>query len=338
MTQPQIAILGAGAIGCYLGAALTAAGLPTTLLLRERFKQELEQAGQLLLSDYRQLQLPVALPILSTDASTLAQADIIIVTVKCLAVTEAAAQIRQHARPGTLILALQNGIGSEQAFIEQCPQQILVRGIVGFNVAPLGNGRFHCGTEGAIYCEDSLPNAIATQLAQAFAAANIAFHTHADFDALRWAKLQLNLNNAINALSNQPLKTELEQRDYRRVLSMAMSELLALAKAKKLILPKLTRLKPQLIPLLLNVPDFLFKKLAASMLAIDPQARSSMWEDLANQRLTEVDFLNGAVAAEAQRLGLAAPVNAKLAELIHQREGQPLAGLKASELLKQTQA
>lgn len=335
MTKPNIAILGAGAIGCYLGAALNAGGLPTTLILRERLQQELEHAGQLMLSDYRQLQLPVALPTLSTDASVLAQADIIIVTVKCLAVAEAAAQIQQYARPGAVIIALQNGVGSERAFIEQCPQQRLARGIVGFNVAPLGNGRFHCGTEGAVYCEDSLPKAMATQLAQAFAVANIAFHTNDDFESLRWAKLQLNLNNAINALSNQPLKTELEQRDFRRVLSRAMSELLAVANAKGLSLPKLTRLKPQLIPLLLTVPDFLFKKLAASMLAIDPQARSSMWEDLANGRLTEVDFLNGAVAAEAQRLGVKAPVNAKLAELIHQREGQPLSGLNASDLFKQ---
>lgn len=330
----KIVILGAGAIGCYLGAALQAGGLKTTLLLRERMLQELTEAGRLTLSDYRGLKRSLELPELTTDAAVLAEADLILLSVKCLAVEAAALQIARYARPGTPVLAVQNGIGSEQALQRLCPQQTLVRGIVGFNVAPLGQGRFHCGTEGEVYCEPGLTSQQLLGLQEALSQMGVELRVSEDFTALRWAKLQLNLNNAINALSNLPLKTELEQRGYRRVLSLAMSELLAVARAQQLRLPKLTRLPPAWIPPLLKVPDALFRRLAGSMLAIDPQARSSMWEDLNQGRLTEVDFLNGAVVTAARSLGLDAPVNAALCRLIHQREGQPLQGLSAEALLQ----
>jgi 2-dehydropantoate 2-reductase len=56
------------------------------------------------------------------------------------------------------------------------------------------------------------------------------------------------------------------------------------------------------------------------MLAIDPLARSSMWEDLELGRATEVDWLNGEVVRLAQKQGRRAPVNARLVELIREAE------------------
>jgi 2-dehydropantoate 2-reductase len=70
----------------------------------------------------------------------------------------------------------------------------------------------------------------------------------------------------------------------------------------------------------LRLPDGLFTRLAGRMLAIDPQARSSMWEDLQAGRPTEVDHLNGEIARLAERLGRRAPVNARLVELVHDAE------------------
>jgi 2-dehydropantoate 2-reductase len=56
------------------------------------------------------------------------------------------------------------------------------------------------------------------------------------------------------------------------------------------------------------------------MLAIDPIARSSTWDDLKAGRLTEVDYINGEVVKLAQAQGRQAPINAKLCELIHAAE------------------
>lgn len=53
---------------------------------------------------------------------------------------------------------------------------------------------------------------------------------------------------------------------------------------------------------------------------IDPEARSSMWEDLERRRLTEVDELNGEIVKLAEERGLRAPLNARIVELVHQAE------------------
>lgn len=311
----KIVILGAGAIGCYLGGALAHQGLDVTLIGRERLLDELASVGELSLTDYLGNKQTITSAKVTTSASALAHADLIILTVKCLGVSEAVKQIQEFAPPATPILSLQNGIGSERPLFN-LPNPI-IRGIVGFNVAPLGKGRFHRGTEGDMYCE---PFAYAEQLSAAFTKTHINVKQSKNFESVRWAKLQLNLNNAINALSHLPLKKELETHAYRKILSAAMNELLLVTKAKGLTLPKLTKLPASWLPTLIKVPNFLFTRLASNMLEIDPDARSSMWEDLNLGRQTEVDFINGAVVKEAKILGINTPVNSALCDLIKQSE------------------
>ena len=86
------------------------------------------------------------------------------------------------------------------------------------------------------------------------------------------------------------------------------------------IVPVTSPLPPPLLPFVLRLPDGLFRVLAARMLKIDPQARSSMWEDLERGRPTEVDVINGEVVRLAQSHHVGAPVNARLVELIHAAE------------------
>ena len=61
---------------------------------------------------------------------------------------------------------------------------------------------------------------------------------------------------------------------------------------------------------------------------IDPEARSSMWEDLQHGRRTEIDYLQGVITEIAERRGLEAPLSRRIVELIRQaeRDGQGLAG------------
>jgi 2-dehydropantoate 2-reductase len=69
------------------------------------------------------------------------------------------------------------------------------------------------------------------------------------------------------------------------------------------------------------------------MLAIDPHARTSMWEDLQAGRRTEIDYLNGEVVRLAESLGRRAPVNAKLVELIRGVEAGRSTRMAGPELL-----
>jgi 2-dehydropantoate 2-reductase len=137
---------------------------------------------------------------------------------------------------------------------------------------------------------------------------------------VQWAKLLLNLNNAINALANRPLKEELSQRAYRLCLAMAQKEALALLKRAGIRPVKVTPLPTSWIPHVLSVPDAVFERLGRAMLTIDPLARSSMSDDLAAGRTTEIDWINGEVVRLAERLGQTALVNQRLCELVREAE------------------
>lgn len=314
----KIAVFGAGSVGCYVGGRLAAAGAAVTFIGRERMGAELGRHG-LHLTDWRGADLRVATERIDFQVApaAAAAADLVLVTVKSAATEETAETLADVLRPGTLIVSLQNGLTNAEVLAAGLIGCEVVAGMVAFNVLHRGAGAFHQGSEGGLEVED---HPALRPFLEAFAVAGLPLIRHQDLKAVQWAKLQLNLNNAINALSGLPLKEQLSQRPYRRVLAAAQRELLTALSAAGLRPARLTALPPAWIPTLLGLPDTLFQLVARRLLAIDPLARSSMWEDLEAGRTTEVDWLNGEVVRLAAAHGLPAPVNARLVELIRAAE------------------
>jgi 2-dehydropantoate 2-reductase len=79
---------------------------------------------------------------------------------------------------------------------------------------------------------------------------------------------------------------------------------------------------PNLIPTILRLPDPVFRVVARRMLAIDPEARSSMWDDLQRRRTTEVDYLQGAIIALGEKTGTPTPVSRHITKLIKAAEAE----------------
>ena len=69
------------------------------------------------------------------------------------------------------------------------------------------------------------------------------------------------------------------------------------------------------------MPTFIVKLVTAAQMKVDPEARSSMWEDLQRGRPTEVDWLNGEIVDLARKVGVDAPLNARIVALVHEAEG-----------------
>ncbi len=155
-------------------------------------------------------------------------------------------------------------------------------------------------------------------LENAFQKAGLEIVFEKDMLAVQWAKLLLNLNNSINALSKKPLKEQLSIRKYRQCVAMAQQEALVLLDYAQIKPAKLTAVPTHLIPNLLSLPNPLFKLLSRKMLAIDPLAWLSMQDDLIAGRPTEVDWINGEVLKLAEQSGRQAPINARLIALIKQ--------------------
>lgn len=333
---PHTCIFGAGSIGCYVGGRLAQAGAHVSFVGRDRLAKEIAANG-LRLTDYRgaDLQLGAADFDYRTDPATAAEADLILVTVKSGATAEAAAVLARLARPDAVVVSFQNGIGNAETLQAALPGRTVLAGMVPFNVIRRGPGHFHQGTEGEL---DVQKHAVLAPFVDGFAKAGLPLRQHADLAPVQWAKLLLNLNNAVNALSALPLKEELSQRDYRRCLALAQREALALLDAAAIRPAKLTPLPPHWIPLVLRVPDALFRIIAAKMLAIDPLARSSMLDDLDAGRSTEVDWLNGEIVRLAVKLDRPAPVNARLAELVHAAEEGGRRNWPGDDLLERLQS
>ena len=328
----KIAVFGSGLIGTYVGGSLRAAGADVVLIGRARMRQHIVEHG-LVLTDLhkRRIGLTAADVPFALTPESLADADLILVTVKSSTTAEAADVIARHARPNALVLSLQNGIGNAATLQKALPNNVVLAGMVPFNVVQTPDHRLHRGSDGEVMVESSLSLAPWSPL---FAAASLPLLQRDDFVAVQWGKLLLNLNNSINALSNLPLKTQLSQRAYRRCLALLVDEaLMALARAG--IAPaQVTRIAPRRLPLLLRLPDFLFTRIAAQLLRIDPEARSSMADDLQAGRLTEIDYLNGAVFALAAAHGGDAPANRRMVGLVRQAESGSPSRYDGAKLLR----
>ena len=140
--------------------------------------------------------------------------------------------------------------------------------------------------------------------------------------AMQWAKLIMNLNNAVGALTDVPTRELLFTQEYRRILAAIMAEALAVMKQAGVHPAKLGAIPVGLFPLMLRLPTPVLRVVARAQLKIDPQARSSMWEDVSRGRLTEVDFLNGEIVRLAASCGAEAPLNRRVVELVHEVEAR----------------
>ncbi|MDY0748208.1 2-dehydropantoate 2-reductase [Paucibacter sp. R3-3] len=317
MTTTRILIMGAGSVGCYLGGVLAAAGLEVHFVGRPRVLGGLRQQG-LTVSDLdgRQTALPAAALHLHGTVPAALQPAVTLLSVKSGATAEAARELAAALPPGSLVVSMQNGIGNAERGRVAAPGLDWRPGMVPFNIAELAPGRFHRGTGGALAAQGNGDEPALRALQQAFESLGLKLKLHADLAAVQWGKLVINLNNPVNALSGRPLRAELLERGYRRCWAALQAEALDLLEAGGIAVAQMTALPPRKLLRVLRLPSPLFRLIAAKMLKIDDKARSSMADDLALGRVTEIDALSGEVVRLAQRLGRRAPLNEKMLGLV----------------------
>jgi 2-dehydropantoate 2-reductase len=316
MSGPSICIAGAGSIGCYVGGILRAGGRPVSLLARLRTIDDI-QANGLTVTSFNGVEhrLSAGEIALSDDPSILADADIVLVTVKSGDTQAMADLIARHAQPHVTVVSLQNGVGNVPLLQSRLPGRTVLAGMVPFNVIALGQGRFHRATSGDILI-DKDANDVAGQIS----VPDLPIRAAGNMIGVQWGKLLLNLNNALNALSGLPLRDQLAQREWRALFADEMREALAVLKAEGIAPVASTPLPAAWTPCILKLPDFAFRAVAAPMVKIDPKARSSMWEDLERGRRTEIDHLQGLIVALADKHDLKAPLSAATVALIRKAE------------------
>jgi 2-dehydropantoate 2-reductase len=316
VTDKPIGVAGAGSIGCFVGGMLALAGRRVTLLPRPRVIQEIEANG-LRLTSFEGLEQDIASNALtlSGDPQTFGDLGVVLVTVKSPDTAEIADVIARHAPADAVIVSLQNGVSNAAVLRERLPGRRVLAGMVPFNVIAPGPGRFHRATSGDIVIEQD-----AAGTADRLSVPGLKMRATDNIAGVQWGKLLLNLNNALNALADLPLRRQLAQRSWRILFADQMAEGLAAIAAESIKPVSSTPIPPGWMPHLLRLPDALFAMLLGGAMKIDPGARSSMWEDLQRGRRTEIDYLQGVITGIADRHGLKAPLSRRIVALIKSAE------------------
>ncbi len=293
--QPRVAVMGAGAVGCYYGGLLARAGAAVTLIGRALHVDAIRSAG--LRFDGLAFQEIIAVDA-STDSAAVAEADLVLFCVKSTDTVAAARAIAPLLKPGALILALQNGVDNAERIAAEvaCPVVPAVV-YVACNMGGPGHLR-HTGRGdlviGALRGAVNPPNAHQlAQLAATLEAALVPCRVSDNVEGELWGKLLINCTyNAISALGRARYARLTALPHTRALMRAVVVEVLAVARAAGV-----------------TMPDGDWVDIALGLSASMPEATSSTAQDLARGKRTEIDHLNGYLAAGGAALGLDTPVN-----------------------------
>jgi 2-dehydropantoate 2-reductase len=301
----KIAVIGAGAMGSLFGALLTEGGHEVWLcdIWQDHIKA-LKRSGLKIewKGETRNVRLNA-----TSDPQQIGASELILIFVKSTQTKSAAESAALLAGQNGWVMTLQNGMGNAEAIAQHTPSNRILAGTTAHGATMLEAGSIrHAGagpTTVGMWAGGEKEFQIAQQIAVQFTQAGI---KSAAVEAVRpviWDKLLVNVGiNAITALTGikngQILDLELTQELSRT----AVEEATAVAQAQGIEIRK-------------DPAAHVFKVAAATA-----ANRSSMGQDVDHHRPTEIKAINGFVVREADRVGLAAPVNRALTALVETME------------------
>lgn len=294
MTHPlQVAVMGAGAVGCYFGGMLARAGHQVVLIARPQHVQAIQQDG--LHMDTKSFDERVRLAA-SSEARAVQGAKLVLFCVKSTDTALAGAQMLPYLAPEALVLTLQNGVDNADRLRKVLPRHEVAAAVVYVATEMAGPGHLKHHGRGELVIE---PSSASDAVAQALIAAGVPTEVSGNVRGALWAKLILNCAyNAVSAIAQLPYGKTVEGVGIRDVMRDVVAECLAVAKAEGVTLPEGA----------LTAVD----RLAASM----PTQYASTAQDLARGKRTEIDFLNGLIVRRGEALGIATPANRVLWALV----------------------
>ncbi|MFV8756130.1 2-dehydropantoate 2-reductase [Nannocystaceae bacterium ST9] len=317
----KIGVLGAGAIGAHVGVRLAAAGAEVVLVGRAALLDD-HRAGRLAARSLagQRVEPPASLRC-TTEVEALAEVELCLVCVKSRDSEAAGHSLARVLAPEAVVVSLQNGLRN-QARLRDAGLSDALAGMVGFNVF-VAAGEYRQATSGLLMIERSTRAAPTLDRLRALAeTARLEFELRDDMPAVQAGKLLLNLNNAICTLAGVSIAESLKTRALRRCYAASMREGIAILEAAGVPIARIGTLPPRFIAKVLPLPDAIVLRVAKSMIAIDPGARSSTLQDLERGRPTEIDALDGELVALAEQHRLPCPVHRWIVEQVHAMEGQ----------------
>lgn len=305
----RIVVIGAGALGGLVGAKLHLAEEDVIMVDNDRGRVKLLNETGLFISEAEKEELCVPVSV-SPSCEGLDKADLIFISVKSYQTEEATRSAIPLLGPETLVLSMQNGIGNTDTMADIAGPERVLCGITYHSIQHTGPNRlrFRPGIKPIqIAPYDGNITAEVEAVGEVFQRAGLETEIAENIDNVIWQKLLHNaVVNPVSAITGLNCRELLEDEHLQQLMRDLCTEIIEVMKARGMtIIDEEDPYRP-----VINSQKALWEN------------RPTMWQDLDRGFLTEVDAINGAVVVEAERLGLTAPINKTLVQLVHSHERQ----------------
>ena len=295
MMNPRlhVAVMGAGAVGCYFGGLLARAGHDVTLIARPQHVEAIARDGLHMDTKTFDEHVPVKA---SSDPAAIEGAQLVLFCVKSGDTESAGRQIKPYVGKDTVVLCLQNGCDNDQRLRSVLAQPEVAAAVVFLGSEMRGPGvvKHHGSGELVIDPIRAIPD-----LVRMFEAAAIPTRISDNVRGELWRKLIINCAyNAISALARKPYGQTVPSPGVREVMRDIVDECLAVATAEGI-----------------NVPGDVHAAVWRIVETI-PQQYSSTAQDILRGKPTEIDYLNGHIVRRGKALGIRTPANQVLWALV----------------------
>jgi 2-dehydropantoate 2-reductase len=312
LVWPRIAVVGAGAVGCYFGGMLARAGAPVTLVGRhatvDAITREQLSIQDSVFREGKAVTIQQRVPVAATTCMKAAgAADVVLLCVKTIDTESVATELAQHLAPRSVVLSMQNGVDNARRIfaasrISALPSVVYVSVAMSgqAQVTKSGDAKIILGTPKDSVAQAQYQTDAVTQLAKMFAAASIDCQISNNIDGELWLKLLWNCaGNAVTALGRATYGQVSASALARQTMLAAALEVRQVAQAAGVVLPHV-QLTDELIRDAHDAGDI----------------TSSTAQDVLRGKKTEIDSLNGYVVKLAKELGVPTPVNQTLYSLV----------------------
>ncbi|MGE5116687.1 MAG: ketopantoate reductase family protein [Betaproteobacteria bacterium] len=298
----DVAVMGAGAVGCYYGGMLARAGHRVTLIGRAAHVEAVRRDGLLIEAQSFRAHVPMQA---STEPEAVRGARLVLFCVKSTDTESGAAAIAPHLASGAIVLGLQNGVDNAERLRARLPGVAVEPAVVYVATEMAGPGHVRHHGRGDLVVG---PSAAAREAAELFVAAGVPVQISDNVAGALWAKLILNCAyNALSAIARLPYGRLVQGEGIDGVMQDVVRECLAVAARLGVEVPG-------------DMAEAV-RRLAGTM----PGQFSSTAQDLARGKPSEIDHLNGYVVRQGAALGVATPVNRTLHALVRLLEAPPAA-------------
>jgi 2-dehydropantoate 2-reductase len=292
-------MMGTGAMGSLFGGLLTLAGEEVWLVGNRRDQIDTIRSAGLTFEEKGELRI---IPMNATlDVTSVGKADLVIFFVKTYDTKVAVSDALALEKEDTIFLTLQNGLGNEEVICQKIDRKKVMLGVTGHGATYLGPGHIrHAGWGKTFIGElDHRITDRALRMTQMLCNARIETEVSSNIHDQVWGKLLVNVGiNALTALTGFKNGQLLDYPESARLMEKLVFEAAEVARGKGV-----------------HLEEDPIEKVRKAIEATK-ENRSSMGQDFDHRQKTEIDAINGAVAREAQPLGIPVPFNQAVADLV----------------------